>query len=248
MELRLESFQKNKSNIKEELLKEILFYSLLKNWSEKNKIPHSQITLTKKERLLFAKNKEKLKALKNLKLHIHLKQALLKELEKKLSEPPLKQKKLFYKKHRPQFKQAAQCQLDQILVDNQKLAQKLYSRIKAGEPFSRLSRHYSLKKAPGWVKKGQWPLFDHACFKEKDSLSSVLKSPYGWHIFLRKGEKKARQKSFSESQKEISKILKKQALPLQLESWLKQESLKTPFYKDKKLLDQIKIQYKKELI
>ncbi|MCZ0932358.1 MAG: peptidylprolyl isomerase [Oligoflexia bacterium] len=248
MELRLPSFQENKSNIKEEILKEIVFYSLLKNWAEKNSIFLSKTLLAKEERLLFAKNKKKLKALKVFKLYTNLKQALLKELEKKTPDPSISQQKSFYTKNKAQFIEPAQCQLQQILVGNKKLAQSLHSRIKDGESFSALNKIYSLKENPGWVKKGLWALFDKACFEEEKSLSSVLKSPYGWHIFLRTGKKADRQKSFSESQKEVLKILKKQSLPLQLKNWLKEESLKTPFFKDKKLLDQIKIQYKRNVL
>ena len=248
IELRLADFQENKPNIKEEILKEILFYSLLKNWAEKNELSNNKILLTKEERLLFSKNKKKLEAFKIFRAYGKLKQILLQELEKKAPKPPLKQQKIFYTKNKAQFKKPAQCQLEQILVDNQKLAQSLHNRIKKGESFSSLSQLFSLKQGPGWVKKGEWPLFDQVCFKEKPLLSPVLKSPYGWHIFLRTGKKASRQRSFSESQKEILKILKKKELPSLLQNWLKQESSKQTFFKDKNLLDQIKIQYKRDLL
>ena len=248
MELRLKGFQEKQSNIKEEILKEILFYSLLKSWAEKNNISYNKPLLTKEERLSFSKNKKKQKAFKVFKTYIGLKQALLKELEKSLPPPPLKQQKDFYKKHKAQFKSPPQCQLQQILVKSQSLAQALYEKIKTGVSFSSLRQKYSLKQGPGWVKKAQWPLFDQACFQEKNSLSPVLKSSYGWHIFLRTGKKASKQKTFLESQKEIIKILKKKELPAQLEKWLKKESLKHSFFKDKKLLDQMKIQYKTDLL
>ena len=133
-------------------------------------------------------------------------------------------------------------------MDNQKLAQSIHNKIKDGESFETLKSLYSLKKITGWIKKGQWALFDKACFEEKSPLSPVLKSHYGWHIFLRTSLKSSRQKSFLESQKQIVKRLKTQELPSQIQSWLKQETLKTPFFKNKKLLDQIKIQYKRDRI
>ena len=248
MELRLSSFQEDHNKLKEEILKEIVFYSFLKNWAKKNSLSTRKSLLTKEERLLFVKNKKKLKALKIFKTYLSLKQALIKELEKKTPPPSIEQQKSFYAKNKAQFIEPAQCQLQQILASNQKLAQSLHQRIKAGESFSALNKVYSLKENPGWVKKGQWALFDKACFEEEKSLSPVLKSPYGFHIFLRTGKKAARQKSFLESQKEILKILKKRSLPPQLKNWLREESLKTPFFKDKKLLDQIKIQYKRKLL
>ena len=247
MELRLTGFQENNSGIKEEILKEIVFYSLLKDWAEKNNISQNKKLLTKEEKLLFSKDKKKLKAFKILKSYMSLKQSLLEELEKKIPEPPIKQQKSFYTENKAQFVEPAQCQLKQILVSHQKLAQSLLNKIKEGASFSSLKAH-SLQQDPGWVKKAQWPLFDQACFEEKSSLSPVLKSSYGWHIFLRTEKKASRQKSFSETQKEIIKTLKKQELSFQIQNWLKEESSKKPLFKDKKLLDQIKIQYKREML
>ena len=247
MELRLTGLPENRKNIKEEILREIIFYSLLKDWAEKNNSPQSKKLLTKEEKLLFSKDKKKLKAFKIFKNYNHLKSSLIEELAEKIPPPPLKQQKAFYTKNKSQFIEPAQCRLEQILVSNQKQAQSLLNKIKKGLSFSSL-KTYSLKKDPGWVKEAQWPLFDQACFKEKEPLSPVLKSSYGWHIFLRTGKKAGRQKTFSEVQKEIIKALKKQELPLQIQGWLKEESAKKPVFKDKKLLDQIKIQYKRERI
>ena len=249
MELRLPDFQnkKNKTKIKEEILSEILFQALLENWAKKNGKLSNKPFLTKEEKLLF-KDKRKLKSLKKFKSYLSLKQALLKELERKSPSPSLDRQKLFYKKNKAQFLQPPLCQLEQILVDNQKLAQTLYNKIKKGALFSDLKKLYSPEKNPGWIQKGQWDLFDKACFEEKKALSSVLKSPYGWHIFLITAKKPQKQKSFSESQEKILKILKKQALPSQIQKWLKEESLKAPVFKNKNLLDQIKIQYKRDRV
>ena len=248
MELRLKGSQESKSEAKEKFLKEILFYSLLKSWAKKNEISYNKITLTKEERLLFSKNKKKETAFKIFKNYLNLKQALLKELEKKIDPPTLLEQKNFYNKNKARFKSPPQCQLKQILVKDEKLALSLHKSLKKGFSFSSLSQQHSLKPDPGWVKKGEWPIFDKACFEEKSALSPVLKSAHGWHIFLRTGEKASQQKSFSKSQKEIVKQLKKQKAPAELENWLKQESLKHSFFKDKKLLDQIKIQYKTNLL
>ena len=247
MELRLSDFQDNLSaeKIKEEILKEIIFRSLLEVWAKKNNIFPKKIILTKEEKSLFSKNQKKLRALKNFKVYLSLKKALLEELEKKSPNPSPKDQRSFYEKNRSLFKEPSQCQLEQILVGNQKLARFIYNKIKAGESFAALSKIYSLKKSPGWIKKGHWALFDKVCFEEKSALSPVLKSPEGFHIFLRKGKKASRQKSFSESQKKIIKTLKKQKIPSQMQDWLKQETLKTPVFKNKNL-DQIKIQYKRE--
>ena len=244
MELRLSDFTENPNQTKEKILEEILFRSLLELWAKENNIPSPKILLNEEEKKLFPK--DKLKALKDYKNFKHLHQSLLKHLKDKAPEPDLKEQKEFYGKNKSFFREASKCQLKQILVDNKKLAQTLYKRLSKGESFNLLNKSYSLQDNPEWVEKGQLALFDKACFEQKEKISPVLKSPYGYHIFKREAVKSSRQKSFSESQQRVISLLKEKELALDFQNWLKEETSKKSLFKDKKLLDKIKIQYKKE--
>jgi len=255
MELRLsQSHQSMRSEqdlklLKELFLKEILFQSLLKDWFKREKIPfkkNSLKALNPEGFVLFFTNPSKLKALKKYQSFTLFKSALIKHLKNSIPEPDLKTQKQFYQKNQALFKDPAKCQLEQILVDNEKLALSLYDRIKQGESFSLLSKNHSLQKDPGWIQKGQWDIFDQACFKTQNSFSSPLKSDYGYHLFLKKELKASHQKSFKKSQEKIIDLLKEKELSTAFQNWLKEESLKKSFWIDKKSLEQIKIQYKRK--
>ena len=231
--------------LKEQFLQEILFQALLKNWSQREQIQIKSQTWNRKDFILFFSKPSKLKALKEYQKFVLLKSSLMDSLKKQIPNPDLKTQKAFYQKNKALFFEPARCQLEQILVENKSLAKHLFKRLKKGESFDVLAKNHSLKRGPGWVEKGQLEVFDVACFKTQDPLSSPLKSPYGYHIFLKKAQKTGQQKSFLESQEQILSFLKKKKLDSSFRKWLKEESLKKSLWIDKKSLEQIKIQYKK---
>ena len=245
-QLSLEPLSNQLLNERKELfLKEILFYSLLKQWSQKNKIKLKKSSWNRSDFILFFNKASQLKALKRHQKLNSLKSALLEDLKKKIPKPELKIQKKFYQKNKTLFKEPAQCELKQILVKSEVLALSIYNRIKEGESFSVLAKNHSLKKDPGWIHEGQLEVFDQACFKNQELLTPPLKSDYGYHLFLKTGFKASKQKSFTQSQGKVISHLREKELPAVFQNWLKEESLKKSFWMDKKSLDQIKIQYKR---
>ena len=246
-QLRLKQFfpeGQNPEKLKKKLLNEIVFQSLLENWARQNHIQSKKVSLTEAEKNLFFKSNSLRKALKDYKNHLSLYQALLKGFSEKTPLPSLKDQKNFYKKNKSRFVEPASCQLKQILVKKEKLAWILQKRLKQGESFDKLSQLHSLQKNPGWVKKGDLSVFDRACFKQKDSLSPVLKSPYGYHLFLIEKRKPERKQGFSSVQQQIIKELKATKIKNHFQNWLKQEVSKNPLWTNEKLLSKIHIQYK----
>ena len=246
-QLRLKQFSSDgqkPENLKKRLINEIAFLSLVENWARQNHIQGKKAVLTERERKLFSKNMSLMKALKDHKNHLSLYGVLLKDFSQKTASPSLRDQKTFYNKNKTRFVDPASCQLRQILVKKEKLAWILHKRLKQGESFDQLSQLHSLQKNPGWVKRGSLSVFDQACFERDDSLSPVLKSPYGYHIFLVEKRKAARKKGFSSVQKQIIRELKKTKLKEQFQNWLKQEISKNPLWTNKKLLGKIHIQYK----
>ena len=103
---------------------------------------------------------------------------------------------------------------------------------------------HSSKAHPGWVKKGTLKVFDQACYDSQDVLSPVLKSPYGYHIFFVERKKAEKQKTFTQVQKQIFKILKNRKVKEQFQTWLKQELATTSVFINQTLINAIHIQYK----
>ena len=237
--------EQNLKKLKRDILKEIFLISLIENWARQKKIESKKPFLSEEEKTLFLKHNSSLKALKNHKNYISLYNAFLNDLFKKIPSPSLKEQKKFYDINKSLFTEPAACYLKQILVEKEKLAYSLQKRLKQGEAFDNLNKVYSLKKSPGWVKKGDLEVFDRACFSHnKDSLKPVLKSPYGYHIFLVEQKKPSQKKQFKQVQEKIIKILKTNKAKEYFQSWLKQETTKTPLFTNKNLLEKIHIQYK----
>ena len=246
-QLRLSTFPaggQEPENFKKEVLKEIFLKSFVENWAKQKQLQSQKINLSEEEKANFLKHNSNLKTLKDNKSYLSLYSLLLKDLFEKTATPPLAEQHIFYNKNKTWFIEPASCHLKQILVEKEKIAYSLYQKLKQGESFDQLSRLHSLKKNPGWIKKGVLNVFDKACFNHKGPLSPVLKSLYGYHIFLVGEKKPSQQKRFKQVQKQIIKNLKTNRVKEQFQVWLKQEITKTPLFTNKKLLDKIRIQYK----
>ena len=249
--LKNSSFEKTsfqEKELKQKLLNELILRALVETWAKNSKIQIKKIHLDKKERRAYRKSPRKLKLLKDHKNYLSLYRILLKELYKKIPSPKWKEQQAFYKKNQALFRKPASCYLKQILVKTKKMARSLKQRLDQGESFDKLSKLYSIKPHPGWVKKGDLPIFDKACFHYKKALSPVLKSPYGYHLFSVKKIQASEQKSFKEVKKQIIYLFKKAKAKKQFQIWLKEESSRSTLFINKNLLDKIHIQYKNNKI
>lgn len=230
--------------IKKELINELVLRALVENWASQMKTQSPPPVLTKEERERFSKPASLFRALKEHKNYLSLYSLLLKELSKGIKAPPLKTQKTFYQKNRQSFILPASCRLKQIMVKKEKLIQTLEKRLREGESFDQLSRLHSLQRHPGWVKKGSLKLFDRACFGHGKRLSPIMKSPYGYHIFLVEEKRPEQKKSFPQVQNHIIQLLKTDSVKTQFQSWLKKETSQTTVWTNKKLMDKIHIQHR----
>lgn len=98
--------------------------------------------------------------------------------------------KAYYDAHKSTYAQAESRDVRHILVNNQKLANQIEAKLKAGGDFAKLAKQYS--KDPGSAKqggkltisKGQTVApFDKVAFSLKtNELSAPVHTTYGWHI------------------------------------------------------------------
>lgn len=76
----------------------------------------------------------------------------------------------------------------QIVTKDRKIAEKVMNRIRKGEDFEKLAEEFSIAPERGKIIgpffPGELPSEFDICFKlNKGDVSSVVKSPYGYHIF-----------------------------------------------------------------
>lgn len=125
-----------------------------------------------------------------LKRQLLIEKVTHKELLKKISITP-EEIRDYYEQHREEWATGKQIRVHQILLPDREQAGRVLKRLKKGEDFATLARTYSMAPESeqggdmGYVVRGQLPkcLEDPLFRLKKDTLSPVIKTPYGYHIF-----------------------------------------------------------------
>lgn len=119
----------------------------------------------------------------------------------------------YYRNHLNEFKRPERVSIQQIVLPNEQLAQKLSYQLNASN-FEELARSNSIAPEAsqggklGPFAKGTMPsFFDVAFHMKKGQLSPVLKSPYGFHIIMLNEKMPAYQVSLGEAYGTIHKLL-----------------------------------------
>ena len=136
----------------------------------------------------------------------------------------------YYNANKKEFQQPLMVRARQIVVANEDEARSIRSRILKGEDFAEMAKRFSLSPDSeqggdlGTFAKGQMPEeFDKVVFRYRvGSISRVVKSPYGFHIF--KVEERIRPRT--QTLEEVSEQIRKKIFQARQESffneWLSQ--------------------------
>lgn len=134
----------------------------------------------------------------------------------------------YYEDHRSSFQIGQKVRARQIVVADGEEAIQILKRLKKGENFEKLAREKSLgpEKAQGgdlgYFSPGERPSeFDHVFNMEVGTISEVIKSPYGYHIFKLEEKIEPRQISFEEAKAGILHELSKKKAEATYQKWLK---------------------------
>lgn len=97
----------------------------------------------------------------------------------------------YYRDHLPDFRAPPSVEASHILLRDEKTAEAILDKIKAGEDFHELAKQYSIDLpralnggSMGTLKKGETtPELDRALFSlGEGEISGIVPSPYGYHI------------------------------------------------------------------
>ena len=121
----------------------------------------------------------------------------------------------YFKANRGQFDRPAQVRARQIVVAEEAKGQEALALLRQGQPFADVAMEYSLSPDSqqggdlGFFARGEMPLeFDEIVFDlPVKRLSDLVKSEYGYHIFLVEEKRKAKRLSKKEATEEIRSIL-----------------------------------------
>jgi len=137
----------------------------------------------------------------------------------------------YYEEHKADFRHPVRVRARQIVVENMHDAQVVIAELRRRADFAGLARKKSLSPDRetggdlGYFSKGDMPQeFDVVFGMKPGSISPVVKTPYGYHVFKVEEIQKARDLSFEEAQPEVRKKLLAQTGEGAFTKW--QEGLK----------------------
>jgi parvulin-like peptidyl-prolyl isomerase len=134
----------------------------------------------------------------------------------------------YYDNHEKEFKKDQEIRARHIMVATEGEAQSLSKKIKSNKSgFPKLAKAYSLDPSGvtggdlGYFSTGQMPEdFDSIFNLKLNQISEIIKTPYGYHIFIVIDKRPARQMSFDESKKRIYNNLLRDKQAKAFNRWL----------------------------
>ena len=137
----------------------------------------------------------------------------------------------YYEMHRSSFQVGPKVRARQIVVSDGEEAIQILKRLKKGESFGKIAMAKSLGPEKvqggdlGFFGQGEKPAeFDRVFAMEVETLSEVIRSPYGYHIFKVEERTEAREIPFEEAKAEIFQMLRQKKGEEEYQKWL--EALK----------------------
>lgn len=194
------------------------------------------------ENLSFAEWREKLR-------YSLVEQASFKKMNEKSRLPTEADIKKYYDEKKDLFKKKERVFLRQILVDDLAKAELMKTSVKTKD-FATLAQQYS--KAPeakaggvvGWIEKGSVDFFESTFSQAVGSVSSIINSPYGYHVIRVEKKLPASVKSLDEARPQIIRTLMAQKEQAEFVAWLDHQIRSSKVLKDYDLINAINIDTK----
>lgn len=155
--------------------------------------------------------------------------------------------KSFYNSNREIFKERPAVRIRQIVFDNEDAANRLYHAITPSTSLADLAKKYSISPEAskggdvGWVEQGTLDVFDKAFNMKVGQRSSVVKSPYGYHIFEVTGKRAEQTLPFEEAKEKISRILKGNKEQAIYTAWLEEQLRVSKVQKNNEAIKSIQV-------
>lgn len=136
--------------------------------------------------------------------------------------------KSYYDQHKAEFDRPDQVRARQIVVASEEEGQKVLGLLRQGEPFAEVAKQHSMSPDSeeggdlGFFARNEMPAeFDAVVFKlTPGRLSDLVKSEYGYHVFLVEEQRKAHQLSLVEASDDIRLSLTKTKKARAYQQWL----------------------------
>lgn len=165
----------------------------------------------------------------------------------KIQKPTEVEIKAYYDENKDRFKHPDRVYIRQIVVDEFSKASDLRDAVKKKD-FSELARKFSVAPEAksggvvGWVDKGSVDIFEKAFTQSTGSVSQVLESPYGFHIFKVDKKEPAGLRRLDEVRSLVENLIISQREQKEYTQWLDKEIRSARVLIDYELIKQLKVE------
>lgn len=135
----------------------------------------------------------------------------------------------YYAAHAADFDRPAQVRARQIVVADRAAGERVLARLRQGEAFAAVAREASLSPDAqqggdlGFFGRGEMPAeFDAVFALPVGQLSPLVKSDYGYHLFLVEAQRPATRLSRSEAEEAIRQLLEAERRETVYQEWLQE--------------------------
>jgi peptidyl-prolyl cis-trans isomerase C len=143
--------------------------------------------------------------------------------------------KRYYKEHVEEYNMKEQIRARMIVVKTEDEANKVRERLLKGEDFAKVAKEVSLSPEGrtggdlGFFGRGDMPKeFEDVVFSlQPNTVSDVVKTVYGYHIFRVEGKRDAKSLSYREVRNVIIEKLKREKSDAGFQMWMKELKQKT---------------------
>jgi len=254
---------KDPSNVrraKEDILRVFILHVLVVDYAEANKIEIADAELEKEVnsfrssypddlsfRRVLAEENLSVSDWKEEMRHSMLEKKVFAKISEKTVPPTEDEIRKHYETNKEMYKRKDRIYLRQIIIDDFTKAQNIRDELKKKD-FVELAKKYSVSPEAkngglvGWVEKGSVDIFDKAFTLAVGSMSQVLESSYGFHIF--KVERKAGPgyASLDEVRPEIVRVLAGKKEQAEFSGWLDKQIRASRVLRDNELLSAITVE------
>ena len=173
---------------------------------------------------------------------------VVRRLMEDLPEPSDAEAKKYYDENLKEFDTPEKVRLTQVVVVGEEDAQLIYDKAKKGGSIAELAKKYSI--APdgkdggdtGWLAKGTLAVFDRAFTMGIGSLSPILKSSYGFHIYRVTAKQAAHRLSFEQVKASIKNRLQADREQSIYGSWLEGQLQKIKVRRNEAVINSITVE------
>ncbi len=247
--------------VKEEILKDFIVGIVSEKWANENKIDVSDSDLEKEINLVRGNYPDdhafrKALAEENLPFEqwkTNLRSSLLqrrvvRKLMDDLPKPSDEDAQKYYKENPQEFDEPEKVRLTQVVVANEADAKAIHERAQKGANIGELAKNHSITPEgkengdTGWINKGTLTVFDRAFTMSIGSLSPILKSSYGFHIYRVAAKQPARRLSFEQARDSIKTRLQAEREQAIYASWLEGQLQRTKVLRNETVISSISVE------